>query len=477
MFLPSSQYVRATLEGADTVNLPVGSYNYYRSSSAEVFAVPRGSEGLSRAIPLPTAVVDLEGSEPVYVRACPTQADYDRGYVDRYVVYGVQSRKITEVDVPGYEQFSRSRFYRTTVISWYITGPADNFIDGNFRYPGVRANNADVLDQADRTIPGIAVYFSDLTEFLENSPSDFDPAKCVRVIEPPELPDTSVDTDDADRVIEPPELPDIVFDPIDFEPVPMIEDPNASEDVQVLLGAFEEEEGDIIEEQMEIAAKLEAELKAQNEQDTREARRSAIRRYIESTRRDLTDDIVTYSTRISMKRARGRRIDEQRDFDKLKTLMEGLFNDPENFTAGEVIAVANETKLKNRLRLETRGRALYVRFRDVRDKSFYRNTHEVLRLNREQVAVYGSTLRQPEVAPSELAEVTLNENEVIVARELLFPHEQKDKAFEDRRAQARVFMREEKVHFRKRDRVFDLSIARANVVVKMREWRASMGLL
>lgn len=91
----------------------------------------------------------------VYVR--PSEKDYENGYLLRYFVKDGRSGIVVEVDKDAYlREKKESKLYRRTLkIQWYIKGnPEDEIING-YIYPGVKAKNQDVIDQAEKILPGI----------------------------------------------------------------------------------------------------------------------------------------------------------------------------------------------------------------------------------------------------------------------------------------------------------------------------------
>ena len=53
-------------------------------------------------------------------------------------------------------QKKEGKLYRRTIkIEWYVTGnPEDEIING-YLYPGTKAKNQDVINQAEKILPGI----------------------------------------------------------------------------------------------------------------------------------------------------------------------------------------------------------------------------------------------------------------------------------------------------------------------------------
>lgn len=87
----------------------------------------------------------------------PSQEDYIKGIIGRFFVKEANTGKITEIDASAYKALRKEgKIYRKVLkIEWYITGnPEDEIIDG-FLYPGTKAKNQDVINQAEKILPGI----------------------------------------------------------------------------------------------------------------------------------------------------------------------------------------------------------------------------------------------------------------------------------------------------------------------------------
>ena len=87
----------------------------------------------------------------------PNEAQYEKGAFPRYFVKDGRTGKIIEVDQDKYNtQKKENKLYRRVLrIEWYITGnPEDEIING-YLYPGTKAKNQDVINQAEKILPGI----------------------------------------------------------------------------------------------------------------------------------------------------------------------------------------------------------------------------------------------------------------------------------------------------------------------------------
>lgn len=87
----------------------------------------------------------------------PSENDYSKGTLSRYFCKDSRTNKIIEVNLEKYKELKKeSKLYRRVLrIEWYITGePEDQIING-YLYPGTKAKNQDVINQAEQILPGI----------------------------------------------------------------------------------------------------------------------------------------------------------------------------------------------------------------------------------------------------------------------------------------------------------------------------------
>jgi len=87
----------------------------------------------------------------------PSEADYQKGTFKRFFVKQSNTGKVTEIDGDIYKALKKEGKLNRRVIQieWYVTGnPEDEIIDG-YLYPGTKAKNQDVIDQAEKLLPGI----------------------------------------------------------------------------------------------------------------------------------------------------------------------------------------------------------------------------------------------------------------------------------------------------------------------------------
>lgn len=87
----------------------------------------------------------------------PSEEDYSKGTISRFFVKEANTGKITEVDTATYKALRKEgKIYRKVLrIEWYITGNPENEIINGYNYPGTKAKNQDVINQAEKILPGI----------------------------------------------------------------------------------------------------------------------------------------------------------------------------------------------------------------------------------------------------------------------------------------------------------------------------------
>jgi len=120
----------------------------YSSDSEALEFVPTWNENESDS---------LEGVPIKRAFRKPSPSDYEKGTFPRFFVKEANSGKVTEIDSDTYKALRKEgKLNRRAIrIEWYVTGnPEDEVING-YVYPGTKAKNQDVIDQAEKILPGI----------------------------------------------------------------------------------------------------------------------------------------------------------------------------------------------------------------------------------------------------------------------------------------------------------------------------------
>lgn len=394
----SSNPGTGTTAAAPGATVSTSNITVFQTRNLEVYAMTNEDfekGNFDNAVFVSSEVPVETSSEPniVRFRPVPLLADYNKGYIDRYVLYDIRNGGIIEVSEQDYVEFRTLRYKRSTVISWYIFGNADDYQIGKYIYPGVRNNNIDVLKQAENLIPGISDYFDDKIEYLLSNLDDYtgDPEVVNDPI--PEDPidiQTEEDLEDlgfGDDTLDIPEPPKI---DLDFED-DLAGDMSAADE---LLGNLSGSIEDIIEEQDAITAEQEALLGEQEdrlrkleEDQEKQLRANALATFIVDTAPgfygNLTNDIVNISSKARRKKKR-ERLDQGRDEKKIPVIVKGLLNKtkhkndegiPYEFTPEEVVEAVNESSLKQRLKLRISGNRIEAQW--TRDQKRYYKTQRV----------------------------------------------------------------------------------------------------
>ena len=394
----SSNPGTGTTAAAPGATVSTSNITVFQTRNLEVYAMTNEDfekGNFDNAVFVSSEVPVETSSEPniVRFRPVPLLADYNKGYIDRYVLYDIRNGGIIEVSEQDYVEFRTLRYKRSTVISWYIFGNADDYQIGKYIYPGVRNNNIDVLKQAENLIPGISDYFDDKIEYLLSNLDDYtgDPEIVNDPIpEDPIDEQTEEDLEDlgfGDDTLDIPEPPKI---DLDFED-DLAGDMSAADE---LLGNLSGSIEDIIEEQDAITAEQEALLGEQEdrlrkleEDQEKQLRANALATFIIDTAPgfygNLTNDIVNISSKARRKKKR-ERLDQGRDEKKIPVIVKGLLNKtkhkndegiPYEFTPEEVVEAVNESSLKQRLKLRISGNRIEAQW--TRDQKRYYKTQKV----------------------------------------------------------------------------------------------------
>lgn len=90
----------------------------------------------------------------------PTERDYKKGSFTRYFCVDQRDGKIYEVTKDTYTKFKPFRFVTRTSVEWNLTGPVEDTKLGAYIYPGARKKNQMVMNQLERSIPGLKDFLS-----------------------------------------------------------------------------------------------------------------------------------------------------------------------------------------------------------------------------------------------------------------------------------------------------------------------------
>ena len=103
----------------------------------------------------------------------PTQQDYNNGYFVRYILKPTISSQLNdfiEVKSDKYNQVAQSNdlqtLYKFANVIWKLTGPLYDTYKDNIRIAsGIIDTNKRLIQEAEKFIPNLSLYFTDLIQF------------------------------------------------------------------------------------------------------------------------------------------------------------------------------------------------------------------------------------------------------------------------------------------------------------------------
>ena len=102
-----------------------------------------------------------------------TKENINKGYVDRFIIKRANDNVFYEVNSDTYDMYTREDIdpvlYLAVKFKWYITGNINDERQGNILIPGVKSNNYKELQTAEKTVPNIMSYLTDLLQhYVDN---------------------------------------------------------------------------------------------------------------------------------------------------------------------------------------------------------------------------------------------------------------------------------------------------------------------
>ena len=95
------------------------------------------------------------------------------GMIPRYFVQNVSHKKIFEIDKQQYDAYQTklidNNLYRTTKLTWYISGNINDEIVDTVLKTGVKSKNQRAIKFAQQSIPGISARLTNLLEFYTDT--------------------------------------------------------------------------------------------------------------------------------------------------------------------------------------------------------------------------------------------------------------------------------------------------------------------
>lgn len=129
--------------------------------------ITKNSEPLE-FIPDNVAIESTTGLKHTYI--IPTESDYKNGFLIRYFIKDAPTKKIFEVSKDDYlkERKAKKVYRKALKIQWYIKGPAEDSIINGYIYPGTKSKNQDIINQAEKELPGISSQLlKDASQFIK----------------------------------------------------------------------------------------------------------------------------------------------------------------------------------------------------------------------------------------------------------------------------------------------------------------------
>ena len=102
-----------------------------------------------------------------------TKDDITIGFVRRYIIKKNNESKFYEVDKKTYDDYQNNKIdqalYTAVELIWQITGNLNDTRDGSILIPSVQSNNTKLIQDAERTMPGLSSYLTDLLQYYSDN--------------------------------------------------------------------------------------------------------------------------------------------------------------------------------------------------------------------------------------------------------------------------------------------------------------------
>lgn len=92
---------------------------------------------------------------PSEARPKITELDIRRGYIKRYFVQLISTKKIYEVDKTQYDFFSANPYYSVMVLSWIIAGDINTTVVDNYTKLGIIDQNNNIIEYYNKKMSGL----------------------------------------------------------------------------------------------------------------------------------------------------------------------------------------------------------------------------------------------------------------------------------------------------------------------------------
>lgn len=106
---------------------------------------------------------------PIAHNVIITPEDKKAGTITRYFLKKINSTKIIEINQQQFKDFNNEKIdpnlYTITSLPWHITGEISDIQNGRIMTIGVRSKNKKIVNNTNKTMPGINKYLTNFTEF------------------------------------------------------------------------------------------------------------------------------------------------------------------------------------------------------------------------------------------------------------------------------------------------------------------------
>ena len=167
---------------ADNVEY-VGLYHTY--STGEVYSQPTWNPNKSVKLikykDQPESVIEYNKISDIEINyksfntynVAITKENINTGYVDRFIIKRANDNVFYEVNSDTYDMYTNEDIdpvlYLAVKFKWYITGNINDVIQSNILIPGVKSNNYKELQTAEKTVPNITSYLTNLLQhYVDN---------------------------------------------------------------------------------------------------------------------------------------------------------------------------------------------------------------------------------------------------------------------------------------------------------------------
>jgi hypothetical protein len=102
-----------------------------------------------------------------------TKQNIIAGFIRRYIIKKNNEFKFYEVDKKTYNDYQNSKIdqslYTAVELIWQITGNLEDTRDGSILIPSVQSNNTKLIQQAEKRMPGLSSYLTDLLQYYSDN--------------------------------------------------------------------------------------------------------------------------------------------------------------------------------------------------------------------------------------------------------------------------------------------------------------------